>query len=689
MIPEKLRKQEFRFILVKPKDKRPIETKWTTENNYEWNDWKLEKHIHYNNNYGIVTGFDNLIVIDFDDKDMQDKFMHQLPETFTVQAGGGLNHLYFTTDNPKTIKILGEGGKTLIDVQGNGRFIVAPGSIHPSGNKYKVVKDIPIKYIKMDALSYLFKEYIQKEDKKKIKEKKVEKDPLLKEIKEKVTMSKLLQHYGIDTSNNPTSCLWHTSQKDKCLSFDDNTYYCFHCLETGNVFHFMMKQENCDFLTAKRKLADFAGIKDLFMFDYFDKITNYVECMKEFIKKQPVHYDTARLWWVWNFHEYRWVMMDETDLMNFINQHTKNPTTNSTIRNELLEALKQVGRLNKPKPIKTTWIQFNDIIVDFETGEEFEATPEFFVTNPIPWELGDTDETITMDLIFEDWVGKENTQTLYEIIAYCLLLHYPIHRLFCLLGEGLNGKSSFLNLLKIFLGGDNCTSTELDLLLKSRFEVTKLHKKLLCVMGETNFSEMTRTSLLKKLVGGDLIGFEYKNKTPFDDVNYAKIVIATNNLPSTTDKTIGFYRRWIIIDFPNKFSEKKDILKEIPTIEFNNLARKSLMVLKNLLDKREFHNEGTIEEREKKYEEKSNPLQKFWDENVEEDFNTHIFKFVFRERLDDFCKENRFRILSDQAINKFMGEKHIEGGKQYTEWHTDEGEKKQYRSWNGIKLQDQ
>ena len=93
-------------------------------------------------------------------------------------------------------------------------------------------------------------------------------------------------------------------------------------------------------------------------------------------------------------------------------------------------------------------------------------------------------------------------------------------------------------------------------------------------MGETNFNEMSRTSKLKKLTGGDLIGFEYKNKNPFEAKNYAKILIATNSLPTTSDKTLGFYRRWMIIDFPNQFSEKKDILKDIPEEEYESLALK-------------------------------------------------------------------------------------------------------------------
>jgi phage/plasmid-associated DNA primase len=102
----------------------------------------------------------------------------------------------------------------------------------------------------------------------------------------------------------------------------------------------------------------------------------------------------------------------------------------------------------------------------------------------------------------------------------------------------MNGKSKFLELLRKFIGGENCCTTELDTLLVSRFEITRLHKKLVCMMGETNFNEMSKTSILKKLTGGDTVGFEYKNKNPFEDKNYAKILISTNNLPSTTENEI-------------------------------------------------------------------------------------------------------------------------------------------------------
>jgi len=403
---------------------------------------------------------------------------------------------------------------------------------------------------------------------------------------------------------------------------------------------------------------------------------------------QPIFYDRSGMFWLWDSESCFWEMKDEVDVLNMIQENTGRDVISSKNRTEIINSLKQKGRLNIPKPINDKWIQFKDKIYDIESGENFPATPEYFVTNPIPWEVSGNPETPTMDRIFKEWVGEEYVQTLYEILAFCLIPDYPINRLFCFIGGGMNGKSCFLNLLKKFVGEKNVCSTELDTLITSRFEVTRLHKKLVCLMGETNFNEMNKTSIIKKLTGRDVVGFEYKNKTPFEDMNYAKIIIATNNLPTTTDKTIGFYRRWMITDFPNQFNEKRNILSEIPEEEYNNLATNSVILLSSLLKKRAFTNEGTVEERMQRYEEKSNPFDKFWKDNVREDYDSFVTKSSFKKKLNEWCKENNFRDLSDQSITKKMKENNLElDSRSHIEWFGD-GKigKKLVRVWKGIKF---
>jgi len=421
--------------------------------------------------------------------------------------------------------------------------------------------------------------------------------------------------------------------------------------------------------TIQKVIFQFYGMRDL---------------AAQVIDHQPFYYDLGKNWWYWDFGLKCWKMTDETDILNSIGKLSTANTVKSKEKNEILEALKQRARINKPADIKPTWIQFKDYIFDIDTGVKHVPNPDYFSSNPIPWNLNKEgiESTPVIDKIFEEWVGKEKVQLLYEIMAYCLLPDYPIHRLFCLVGAGMNGKSCFLRMIEKFLGKENICSTELDTLLSSRFEVTRLHKKLVCLMGETNFSELSKTSLIKKLTGGDFIGFEYKNKNPFEDRNYAKILIATNNLPETTDKTLGFYRRWCIIDFPNQFSEQKNILDDIPPEEYESLALKSCIILKDLLTRRNFTNEGTIEERKEDYENKSNFLDKFLKEFTNEDLNGYITKSDFYKQFTTWCKSNRHRELSETSLGLDMKKRGIESSMKYFDWMND-GRGGNARIWLG------
>jgi len=419
-------------------------------------------------------------------------------------------------------------------------------------------------------------------------------------------------------------------------------------------------------------------------------ISNYFgkrDLAEQIIKIQPLFYDNNKIWWSWNNQKYKWEIIDETDVLLFVKKLSRFNTIKSKEKTEILEALKQEARTRKPKEIKPTWIQFKDTIFDIKNGEKFKATPKYFATNPLPYKLHQDklESTPIMDKIFKEWVGKDYVKTLYEILAFCMLPDYPINRLFCFIGVGMNGKSKYLELLEKFIGRDNVCTTDLDILMNSRFEITKLHKKLVCQMGETNFNEMSKTSKIKKLTGGDLIGFEYKNKTPFEDKNYAKILIATNNLPTTTDKTLGFYRRWMIIDFPNRFSEQKDILKDIPEEEYESLSLKCTIILHDLLEKREFHNEGTVEERMKRYESKSDFLQNYIEEFVDRtDANGYITKHDFYVKFSSWCKEQRHREIAENTLGKKMKEKEIEGVKRTFDWLND-GKGGRIYVWEGIK----
>ena len=348
------------------------------------------------------------------------------------------------------------------------------------------------------------------------------------------------------------------------------------------------------------------------------KLNEIHENSVAFHAMKPFFYDKVGIFWAWDKIKSRYDIVDEVDLMNIFERTFAifGLTLQSSIKSQYLEAFKRIGRNHIPKDAPSRWIQFKGNAYSLRTGNIYKVEPNYFFTNPIPWEIGESEDTPVMDKLFTEWVGEDNKQLLYEILAYCCYSDYPIHRVFGCVGCGSNGKSRYLALLERFLGKENLCSTELDVLLTTRFEAFKLYKKMACIMGETNFGVLKNTSLLKKLTGQDLIGYEKKGKDPFDAANYAKIIISSNSLPISDDTSDGFYRRWIIINFPNQFPEGKDILETIPIIEYNNLAKKCCRILKGLLDTCTFTSQGSIEDRKIRYLQESNPLPLFLSEHT-------------------------------------------------------------------------
>lgn len=380
-----------------------------------------------------------------------------------------------------------------------------------------------------------------------------------------------------------------------------------------------------------------------------------------FYESHPYFYDRSGMFFLWNKEDYKYELSDKTDLLNGINE-TGVDTISSKTRTEIINALEQYGRKKIPEEAPKTWVQFKNHICDFKTGEMFEATPEYFITNPIPHQIGDNEETPTMDKLFEEWVGKEHSKTLYQIIAYCCSSEQFMQRLIALVGGGANGKGTFLKLLVKFLGGKNVSSSELKELSGNGFETSAIYRKLACIMGEISYDDLKNTNQIKKLAGEDQIRFCFKGKTPFSEESITTLLSATNSLPNTPDKTIGFYRKWLIVDFPNQFKIKQGILENIPEEEFKNLSKKVITILKELYETQSFQNEGNFEERVQRYEERSNPVLRFVETKCEEVVESNIELRLFTNKFNDYAKINHLRIMSVKQIGKILREEGFEIG---------------------------
>ena len=374
-------------------------------------------------------------------------------------------------------------------------------------------------------------------------------------------------------------------------------------------------------------------------FDYISKIT----------EKTPIYYDVAGQFWIWN-EAGGYKPVDNTEILLTLLKNIADPAIiKSAFKSELLEAARLMGRDARVKEVPCHWLHVQNGVYDIKTGELFEPTPDYLFTDPIPHKITQSEETPTIDKLFSEWVAPEKLPLLNEIAAYSLYNGYPIHRMFIFTGRGRNGKGQYRDFLVLLVGVINRTASSMEHLLNSRFETARLYHKKICTMGEINYTLLDRTALLKMLSGGDPIPGEIKNKHPFDFVNTAKLLINTNSLPQTSDKTDAFYSRCVIVEFCNQFQMGKDIIETIPEEEYDNFLTKSLRVLRELLARGEFTNEGDIGAKEVEYERLSNPLTEFIQRYYEVDINSKVAAWRVMERYFTYCSEKGIRRPSNKT----------------------------------------
>ncbi|MEM4964520.1 MAG: phage/plasmid primase, P4 family [Pyrobaculum sp.] len=222
---------------------------------------------------------------------------------------------------------------------------------------------------------------------------------------------------------------------------------------------------------------------------------------------------------------------------------------------------------------------------------------------------------------FLNWVRKpeESEQAAYprvalllELIGYVLYPHdYPLHKAALLVGEGSNGKSTYLRLIETIVGRENVASVNLIELDPNvnRFAASNLVHKLVNISSEPYRSKSAfDATRFKELTGEDVILVDRKNRDPINYRNYAKLIFAANELPSVSEDTYAFWRRWIVIEFPNRFSPDPEFFERTFTQEeIEAIILLSIYAFRLVLKRKAFSESG-VEDVKSVWLSRSNPI---------------------------------------------------------------------------------
>lgn len=201
---------------------------------------------------------------------------------------------------------------------------------------------------------------------------------------------------------------------------------------------------------------------------------------------------------------------------------------------------------------------FQNCVLDLETGEMNDHSPVYMSSVQAKYSYDPkADCPLWKKFISEVMNNREaSMKLLQEMTGYILYTDSSLQKCFFLMGDGANGKSVFLNVIRAVFGEDNVSNVEMSSLIEP-FQRINLINSLVNISTETSSNVKGAESIFKQIVVGDTINGCYKNK---DFVNFnprCVMISACNEYVKSRDTTSGFLRRICFIDFPCKFEGAK------------------------------------------------------------------------------------------------------------------------------------
>ncbi|MCD0458657.1 DNA primase family protein [Roseiconus lacunae] len=213
--------------------------------------------------------------------------------------------------------------------------------------------------------------------------------------------------------------------------------------------------------------------------------------------------------------------------------------------------------------------------------------------------------------------GDERLAVLQEFFGYCLVPGWHrLEKMLILPGDGSNGKSTVLDVLRGMLGTHNCSAVSLDSLGK-QFHLQGMDGKLANINNDMQRIPKVEEGCLKQLVSGEPTLVDVKHKTPYDMLPTAKLIFASNYLPPFTDTTNGTWRRLLILPFLARFERAEIDLGRAQRIideEIPGVLNWALHGLQRLLRQQQFTDCQVCAEQVAMHRLESNPIQQFIDE---------------------------------------------------------------------------
>ena len=456
----------------------------------------------------------------------------KLPETATAITGRGGMHLFYRVDHE--IK-KSENGDIHVDIRGAGSYAMLAPSIHPNGNTVYWDLD-PDEYGFADANELVYKLIDEVQTKKSGNKEKV-KVPSSK-VKEGEGRNKFLYEQGCSArakgSDDEMICIWLTElNNQKCSPPLDNNEL--------------------------EKIINSVCLKPIGLSDEAKEAQkkrgrprrfNHAKIAKQLISENGACFvDGMPAIRNGKLYEVGWKSVSR-EIIKISEDATR---TNQKEVQHYLMVMADQKKQSEPE-----LIAFQNGVLDIRTMKLRDFSDDDVIPNIIPHDWNADAECAAVDeVLLKIACGELDVlESLIEVVGVCMYRSSEFTQSAILLGEGSNGKSTYIRMIQALLGTENISSLDMSMLGK-QFHTGQLAGKL-ANLGDDISNEFQRGDLLsvfKKVVDGNRIYADVKGVEGFEFEPYATLVFSANEFPRLADYTDGMLRRIFPIEFNAKFNK--------------------------------------------------------------------------------------------------------------------------------------
>lgn len=336
-------------------------------------------------------------------------------------------------------------------------------------------------------------------------------------------------------------------------------------------------------------------------------------------------------------------------------------------------------------------------LLDWRTGQLRPHTPEVPSTTRIPvrWNPGAVCPHI--DGFLDMVVGPQCRPILEEVAGYALYPDQPLHKAVMLDGNGRNGKGTYLRILTALLGEANIAAAPPQRLDTDKWAVAQLYGKLANLVGDVDPRTFKETATFKQATGQDLLQGEHKYGAPFTFTSRALIVAAFNSLPRSVDTTEGFFSRWLVVPFPNRFADPDDngqvppgCLPKDPdlgekvtsTHELEGFLVRAVAGLHRVMTSGQFTRAEAVTRAEAEFRRHADPVRGFLADQIIGDCDGWTSRAALHAAFREWATDNSIGILSAKRFAEKVREVHVE----MFGYPASEAKRTGDRGWSGIRL---